>query len=209
MTCGARFRNSARTFRAIGRYREIVKFLIARLVFNDGLVTVFAFGGIYAAGTFGMSLSEVIVFGVVLNVASGLGAVAFGFLDDKIGGKKTIMLTLVGLAAATALAVWAPDRTWFWTAGILIGIFVGPNQSASRSLMARFVPETRQAEFFGFFSFSGKVTSFMGPLLLGTATAMAGSQRVGVATVLLFFLVGGILMATVNEKRGIETARAG
>lgn len=201
------FQDLGRAFRAVARYREIVKFLIARLVFNDGLVTVFAFGGIYAAGTFGMSLSEVIAFGVVLNLTSGLGAVAFGFLDDKIGGKKTIMLTLVALAVATALAVWAPNRFWFWTAGVLIGIFIGPNQSASRSLMARFVPQTQQAEFFGFFAFSGKVTSFMGPLLLGTVTAMFESQRAGVATVLLFFLVGGILMATVNERRGIEAAQ--
>jgi UMF1 family MFS transporter len=196
------------TLREIARYREIVKFLIARLVFNDGLVTVFAFGGIYAAGTFGMSLSEVIAFGVVLNVAAGAGAFAFGFLDDKIGGKKTIMVTLVALAMATAMAVWAPDRTWFWTAGILIGIFVGPNQSASRSLMARFVPEKRQAEFFGFFAFSGKVTSFMGPILLGTVTALFQSQRAGVATVVLFFVVGGLLMMTVNEQRGIDAAKA-
>jgi UMF1 family MFS transporter len=198
-----------RTFKAIGRYREIVKFLLARLVFNDGLVTVFAFGGIYAAGTFGMTLSEVIVFGVALNVAAGLGAVAFGFLDDKVGGKKTILLTLVALSLATALAVWAPTRMWFWTAGIIIGLFVGPNQSASRSLMARFVPEQRQAEFFGFFAFSGKVTSFMGPILLGIATARFESQRAGVATVILFFVVGGILMATVNERRGILAAQAG
>jgi UMF1 family MFS transporter len=201
------FQELARTFRAIGRYREIVKFLIARLIFNDGLVTVFAFGGIYAAGTFGMSLSEVIVFGVALNLASGLGALAFGFLDDRIGSKSTILVTLVALTGATALAVWAPNRAWFWTASILIGIFVGPNQSASRSLMARFVPKQRQAEFFGLFAFSGKVTSFMGPILLGTVTAAFQSQRAGVATVILFFVVGGLLMATVNEQRGIEAAQ--
>jgi len=205
----AAFQQLGVTFRTIGRYREIAKFLIARLVFNDGLVTVFAFGGIYAAGTFGMSLSEVIIFGVVLNVASGLGAVAFGFLDDRIGGKKTIMVTLVMLTLATAVAVWAPNRTWFWTAGVLIGLFVGPNQSASRSLMGRFVPEKHQTEFFGFFAFSGKVTSFMGPILLGTVTAAFGSQRAGVATVILFFLVGGTLLWTVNERRGIEAVREG
>lgn len=197
------------TLREIARYREIVKFLIARLVFNDGLVTVFAFGGIYAAGTFDMSLPEVIAFGVVLNIAAGLGAVVFGFLDDKIGGKKTIMVTLVALSMATAMAVWAPNRSWFWTAGVLIGIFVGPNQSASRSLMARFVPEKRQAEFFGFFAFSGKVTSFMGPILLGTVTSLFQSQRAGVATVVLFFVIGGLLMLTVNERRGIESASVG
>jgi UMF1 family MFS transporter len=197
-----------RTFRAIGRYREVVKFLIARLVYNDGLVTVFAFGGIYAGGTFGMSLSEVILFGIGLNVASGLGALAFGFVDDKLGGKKTVQITLVALAMATVLAVWAPNKTWLWIAGILIGVFVGPNQSASRSLMGRFVPEKHQAEFFGFFAFSGKITSFMGPILLGVASQMFDSQRVGVATVLLFFLVGGLLLTGVNERAGIAAARA-
>ncbi len=205
----AALRELTHTIRAIRRYREMVKFLIARLVFNDGLVTVFAFGGIYAAGTFGMSLSEVILFGVALNVTSGLGAAVFGFVDDKIGGKKTILVSLVALCVATLIAVWAPTRLWFWIAGLLIGVFVGPNQSASRSLMARFVPERHQAEFFGFFAFSGKVTSFLGPLLLGAATQAFGSQRVGVATVIVFFVVGGFLLATVDEQRGVAAARAG
>jgi UMF1 family MFS transporter len=191
----------------VGQYREVAKFLIARLIYNDGLVTVFAFGGIYAAGTFGMPLSEVIVFGITLNVFSGLGALAFGFVDDKLGGKPTVLVTLVALSAATLLAVWAPTETWLWVAGILIGIFVGPNQSASRSLMGRFVPEKHQAEFFGFFAFSGKITSFLGPILLGTATAMFASQRAGVATVLIFFVVGGALLLSVSERAGIVAAR--
>jgi UMF1 family MFS transporter len=206
---GAALRELGRTVRAIGRYREMVRFLIARLVFNDGLVTVFAFGGIYAAGTFGMSLSEVILFGVVLNLASGLGAFVFGFVDDKIGGKKTIAVTLVALIVATGIAVWAPTRVWFWIAGILIGLFVGPNQSASRSLMGRFVPERHQAEFFGFFAFSGKATSFLGPLLLGFVAQAVGSQRAGVATVIAFFVVGGILLTTVDERRGVAAAGEG
>ena len=75
--------------------------------------------------------------------------------------------------------------------------------------MGRFVPEKHQAEFFGFFKFSGKVTSFLGPILLGAVTAATGSQRAGVATVLLFFVVGGMLLMTVNEERGIEAARGG
>ena len=201
------FRELGHTMRSLKRYREVVKFLVARLIFNDGLVTIFAFGGIYAAGTFGMSLADVIVFGVVLNLASGAGAIAFGFLDDRIGGKKTIMMTLVALSVATVLAVWAPNRAWLWVAGVLLGLFVGPNQSASRSLMARFVPERHQAEFFGFFQFSGKATSFLGPILLGTAAQLFNSQRAGVATVLLFFIVGGVLLALVNERAGIAAAR--
>ncbi|MES2304744.1 MAG: MFS transporter [Gemmatimonadota bacterium] len=198
----------AQTARDIRHYREIVRFLVARLIFNDGLVTVFAFGGIYAAGTFGMSFSEVILFGVALNVASGLGAFLFGFVDDRIGGKRTILWSLVALTIATALAVWAPTRAWFWVAGILIGIFVGPNQSASRSLMGRFIPAKHQAEFFGFFAFSGKATAFMGPLLLGVVTTAFGSQRAGVATVIGFFVIGGVLLLSVDEPRGIATAQA-
>jgi UMF1 family MFS transporter len=203
----AAFRELGRTLRAVRRYREIVKFLLARLVYNDGLVTIFAFGGIYAAGTFGMTISEVILFGIALNVASGVGAFAFGFVDDRIGGKKTIVVTLVALMVATVLAVWAPNRTWLWAAGIMIGIFVGPNQSASRSLMGRFVPEKHQAEFFGFFAFSGKVTSFAGPILLGVASQVFDSQRAGVATVFAFFLVGGLLLLAVNERAGMASAR--
>lgn len=200
------FGDLRRTIRDIGKFREMVKFLLARLIYNDGLVTIFAFGGIYAAGTFGMSLSEVIMFGVVLNVASGLGALLFGFVDDRIGGKRTIMMTLLMLAIATGIAVWAPSRAWFWVAGIMIGIFVGPNQSASRSLMGRFVPARHQAEFFGFFAFSGKATAFLGPLLLGIAAQAFGTQRAGVATVLGFFVVGGLLLAMVDEAAGIVAA---
>jgi UMF1 family MFS transporter len=201
------FRELGQTMRSLGRYREIVKFLIARLIYNDGLVTIFAFGGIYAAGTFGMSLSEVIVFGIALNVAAGLGSVLFGFLDDRIGGKRTLLLTLIALGAGTLGAVLAPNRAWLWAAGMMIGIFAGPNQSASRSLMARFVPERHQSEFFGFYQFSGKATSFLGPIALGSVTQLFGSQRAGVASLLLFFLAGAILLARVSENAGIAAAQ--
>ncbi len=199
---GEAFRALAATFREIRRYGEVFKFLLARLVYNDGLVTIFAFGGIYAANEFGLSFSEVLMFGVALNVAAGLGAFLFGFVDDKVGGKRTVMFSLAALSAATLLAVWAPNATWLWVAGILIGIFVGPNQSASRSLMARMVPREKQGEFFGFFAFSGKATSFLAPLVYGEASRAFGSLRAGVATVLAFFLVGMILLSRVEERPG-------
>jgi UMF1 family MFS transporter len=196
----------ARTFRAVRQFRDAALFLLARLIFNDGLITVFAFGGIYAAGTFGMTLAEVIQFGIVINVAAGAGAFLFGFVDDRIGGKRTVLVSCAALGAATLLAVWAPNRAWFWVAGILIGIFAGPNQSASRSLMARFAPRGHENEFFGFFAFSGRLTAFAGPLLLGLATQLFHSQRAGVATVLLFFVLGGGLLLRVDEQRGIRQA---
>jgi UMF1 family MFS transporter len=200
------FRDLAQTFRDIRRYREIFTFLMARLVYNDGLVTIFAFGAIYAGNTFGMDYTEVLLFGIALNVAAGLGAFVFGFVDDRVGGKRTILLSLWVLGLATCIAVWAPTKVWLWVGGMLIGLAIGPNQSASRSLMGRFVPQRHQAEFFGFFAFSGKATSFLAPILYTTASRIFDSFRAGVATVLVFFVVGGVLLALVDEAAGITAA---
>ena len=194
------------TLKTVGQYREIVKFLAARLFYNDGLITLFAFGGIYAAGTFGFSFEEIMVLGIVLNVAACLGAFALGFLDDLLGGKRTIQISLAGLILAGTAAVLAEDKTVFWVAAIVMGIFTGPNQAASRSLMGRLVPRNRENEFYGLFAFSGKATAFLGPLLLGELTRVFASQRAGVATILLFFISGLLILRYVDEAAGIRAA---
>ncbi len=202
---GRAFADLATTFRHLARYRQTAMFLLARLFYNDGLVTIFAFGGIYAVGTFGFTFEQLVLFGIVINVGAGIGAFAFGFLDDRLGGKVTIQISVVALAVATIISVLAQTQAQFWVSAVLVGIFVGPNQSASRSLMARFVPRAHESEFFGFFAFTGKVTSFMGPALLGVLSDLY-SQRVGVASVLVFFLIGGILLWRVDERQGIAAA---
>ncbi len=199
------FGDLAVTFRRLRQYRQIVRFLLARLLYNDGLLTIFAFGGIYAVGTFGFDFTELITFGIVINVGAGLGALAFGFIDDRIGGRATIAWSVAALAAATLIGALAPSREWFWVSAILVGVFAGPNQSASRALMARFIPARHESEFFGFFAFSGKVTSFLGPALLGVLSDLY-SQRVGVASLLLFFLLGGWVLSRVDEREGIVAA---
>ncbi len=193
-------REIGQTFSEIREYRQIVRFLVARLIYNDGLITIFAFGGIYAAGTFAFTFKEIMLFGVVLNITAGIGAYFFGFCDDWIGGKSTVQISLVGLIIASILAVLAPNKTLFWVAGILVGIFSGPNQAASRSLMARLIPRGKENQFFGFFAFSGKFTAFLGPLLLGILTDLFNSQRAGVSIVILFFFIGSLILAGVEEK---------
>jgi len=199
---GASIRQLVNTFREIRRFRQIIRLLLARLFYNDGLITIFAFGGIYAAGTFNFSFTEIMIFGIVLNVAAGAGAFVMGFWDDKLGGKKTIQISLYGLIIATIIAVFSPNKIFFWIAGIIVGIFSGPNQAASRSLMGRFVPPDKENEFFGFFAFSGKATAFMGPFLLGNLTEIFNSQRVGVSAVFLFFIIGSLFLILVDEKEG-------
>ena len=195
------------TFREIIKYKQVINFLLARMIYNDGLVTIFAFGGIYAAGTFGFSFEEIMIFGIVLNVTAGIGAFTFGFLDDKLGGKLTIQITLICLIAAGLMAIFAKSKFIFWISGIMVGIFSGPNQAASRSLMGRFTPRSKENEFYGFFAFSGKMTAFIGPLFLGILTQVFDSQRAGVSIVVILFILGLFLLKNINEKDGIATAK--
>lgn len=196
------------TFFTLKEYRQIVILLVARLIYNDGLVTIFAFGGIYAAGTFGFSFSEIMIFGIAINICAGLGAFVMGYFDDKIGGKKTIQISNIMLALAAFIAVVAPNKLWFWVASVIVGLFAGPNQSASRSLLGRFVPKDKENQFFGFFALSGKLTAFAGPLLLGVLTDIFNSQRAGVSIVVLFFIFGGLILTRVDEAKGIQAAQS-
>jgi len=195
------------TFRRILKFKEVCRFLMARFIFNNGLVTIFLFGGIYAAESFGFTLQEVLIFGIALNVTAGFGAFLMGYLDDLFGGKKTIIISLVGLILAVALAVLTSSKLMLWVSGMVIGVFSGPNQSASRSLMARLVPSDSQALFFGFYAFSGKFTAFLGPLLFGIVTQWTGSQRWGLSVVLVMLFLGMLIMLPLDEHKGM--ARVG
>jgi UMF1 family MFS transporter len=191
-----------RTLRDLRHYRQIALFLLARLIYNDGLNTLFAFGGIYAAGTFGMDTGEIIGFGIALNVAAGIGAFAFAWADDRWGSKPTILTALAGLLLFGTIALLATDKGVFFWIGLGVGTFVGPAQSASRTLMARLAPADRRTEMFGLYALTGKVTAFLGPFLFGTATYLAGTQRAGMATILVMFVIGGGLLTLVREPRG-------
>jgi MFS transporter, UMF1 family len=207
MYAEAGFRRVGRTFRQLRVFSEAAKLLLARLVYNDGLVVIFGMAAIYVGTVYGMGFDAIIVLAIVVNIAAAIGAVAFGFLNDIIGAKKTIALTLVILTGATFLGATAPDMRTFWVAAIIIGLMVGPNQSASRAMLATFTPERKQGEFFGFFAFSGKLSSVAGPLAYGTVAAITGSQRVAMGSIMVFFIVGFALLMRVDERRGIEMAR--
>lgn len=178
----------------VRQYKPIIRFLIARMIFIDALATVFAFGGIYAAGTFDMNEQDVMIFGIGLNLTAGLGAALFAWIDDWIGSKKTILLSLGGLIITTTTVLLVTAELWFWVFGLLLGVFVGPVQAASRTYMGRIAPEKLRNQMFGLFALSGKVTAFIGPFLVGWLSYIAGSQRIGMSVIVLFFVIGLILM---------------
>ena len=194
----AGFAQLGQTVRRIREYREVAKYLLARLFYVDGMNTLFAFGGVYAAGTFGMSLAEIIQFGIALNVAAGLGAWGFGMIDDRIGPKKVVLMAILGMILAATPLLFVEGKLMFWVFALPLGLFFGPAQTASRSLMARMAPPAMATEMFGLFALSGKATAFIGPLLVGTVTAATGSQRAGMATIAVLLVVGGALLLTVK-----------
>ncbi|MEK9672137.1 MAG: MFS transporter [Rhodospirillaceae bacterium] len=194
-------RTLAATIRNLRQYRDIARYLLARMIYTDGLNTLFAFGGIYAAGTFGMETDEIIKFGIALNVTAGIGAFAFAWIDDWIGPKRTILISVWGLLALSSAILLIEDKALFWIVGPALGLFVGPAQSASRSMMARMAPADMRAEMFGLYALSGKATAFLGPALLAWTTGYFMSQRAGMATILLFFAAGIWLMRGVPDIR--------
>lgn len=183
------------TLRNLRHHGQAARFLLAHMLYADGMNTLFAFGGIYAAGTFGMDFSEIILFGIAINVTAGLGAFAFAWIDDRIGPKRTVLIALLFLILFGGLLLVVEGKTLFWALALPLGIFVGPAQSASRSLMARMVPAGMTNEMFGLYALSGKATAFLGPLALGWATIAFDSQRAGMSTIIVLFVLGAALLA--------------
>ncbi len=193
------FKQLIKTVRNIRSRPEVARFLLARLFYVDGMNTLFAFGGVYAAGTFDMSVEEIIQFGIALNVAAGLGAWGFGHMDDRIGPKRVVLLAILGMLCAATPLLFVEGKLMFWVFALPLGLFFGPAQTASRSLMARMTPPGMASEMFGLFALSGKATAFVGPFLVGSVTAATGSQRWGMATVAILLIVGGGILLTVRS----------
>jgi UMF1 family MFS transporter len=202
---------------------QVALFLLARMLYADGLGAVFAFGGIYAAYVFGWGATELGLFGIILTVAGTIGAALGGLLDDRKGSKTVIAATLL-LFIAASVGVLSVDRTnvlfvlpvapklqasapfssvgeqVYLAFAVLIGLASGPIQASSRTLLARLCPPGKTTEFFGFFSFSGKITAFAAPLAIGAVTHASGSQRVGIAMSLVFLVAGLLLLLRVRTK---------
>lgn len=188
--------------RDLPRRPDMLRFLVARLFYTDGLNTLFAFGAIYAAGVHGMDFEEILLFGISLNVTAGLGAAAFGMLEDRLGSKRTVMVALTAMVGLGPVLLLTGSKPVFWGIALALGVFMGPAQAASRTLMALMAPAEQRAAHFGLFALSGRITGFLGPGVLATVTAATQSQRAGMATVLVFLALGAAILATVRPVRG-------
>lgn len=194
------------SFRNARKHSHILRFLVARTIYNEALTTIFVFGGIYATGSFGMSPAEVLQFGIAMNIAAGIGAFGFAWVDDALGPRKTILLSLLGLALPVLCVLLVHEKLWFWVFGLIMSVFFGPIQAASRTWLARTAPPELRNQFFGLFAMSGKITSFMGPAAVAILTQLFDSQRAGMASVLVFLVVGGAILWTVPAAKEVPAS---
>jgi MFS transporter, UMF1 family len=196
----AGFAQLAGTIRYLPRRPALLKFLVASALYRDGLGTLFAVGGLYAAGTFGMSFNEILIFAIGLNITAGLGAIGFAWVDDWLGARPTVLISLAGLIVIGTAVLLVDDKTVFMGLAMALGIFMGPAQAASRSLLARLSPRGMETEMFGLYALTGKSVAFLGPMIFGLVTAATGSQRWGMSTIILFLLAGAVLLMLVRLK---------
>jgi UMF1 family MFS transporter len=194
------------TFREIRRYRQLLKFLIAFLLYTDGINTVVIFSGIFAAQVLGFTPADLIIYFLVTQISAGLGSYGFGILTDRIGAKRVIGITLGLWLGIVAWAFVVETAVEFYAIGLVAGAALGSNQAASRTLLGLFTPVGRQAEFFGFFAVSGKFAAVLGPIFYGQIVLWTGSQRWAVLSLAAFFLAGWALLWRVNEAAGLAVA---
>ena len=159
-----------------------------------------------AAGSFGFSTNQVIIFAIFGNIVAGAGAMLGGFFDDRFGPKRVIIFSLVALiAAAVPLLLW-PSTTMFWVCGLIPCAFVGPAQSAARSYLGRLVEEGQEGEIYGLYSTTGRAASFLAPAFFGLFVTLMGSQIWGIVGIIIVLLAGLLLMIPIKDPQ-VSTAR--
>ncbi len=197
---GSSIREVKHTVRHIMSYPDLVRFLLAYFFYNDAILTVIAFSSIYAQNTLGFTTGELIVFFMLVQTTAIAGSIIFGFVTDKIGPKRTIVITLLIWFVVVLAAIFADRKELFFYTGMLAGLSMGSSQAASRSMMARLTPREHVTEFFGFYDGTfGKASAIAGPLMFGLVSAYAGSQKAALASLLMFFTIGLLLMTRVRS----------
>jgi UMF1 family MFS transporter len=219
---GVGLANVRNTLRDARRHPGVLRFLAANMVYQDALVALFAFGGIYGAGVFGWGPVELGLFGILLTITGTIGALVGGALDDRLGAKPVILgsIAILALVCVAVLSLGrehvlflvetaapsptdglygtAPEKL-FLALGLVIGAVAGPLQASSRSLLARLVPPEEAGRYFGLLALSGKLTSFLAPLAVAVATSVFQTQAAGSAVLIVFLVTGGALLQGVRR----------
>ncbi|RCK74578.1 MAG: MFS transporter family protein [Ignavibacteriae bacterium] len=188
------------TFKQFNKYKNIGKFLLSYFLYIDAINTIIIFSSIFARESLNFELTEIIILFSIVQSSAIIGSILFGVLSDHAGQKKTLTITLILWLLIIMLSYFVQSKDFFYLIGGLAGLALGSSQSTSRSLMSKITPEDKKTEFFGFYSFFGKASAIIGPLIFGFVSS-AISQRTAILTIGLIILAGLFLLQRVEEKR--------
>ena len=179
--------------------KKIGIFLIARMLYADGLNAIIVMGGIFAVGVFQLSIKELLQLSILMNISAVIGAIIGGYFNDLLGSKKIIVLSLLGIIISSILILFSFSKIYFLIFATINGLFIGPIQSASRVVISKMLINEDQSKGFGLFATSGKLTSFLGPVLVSTLTFVSGSQRIGFSAAIFLLIIGLILLFKIKN----------
>ncbi len=201
------FRRVKHTLAEASRFPDLFRFLTALVVYQAGVATVVVLSAVYASEVMGFTTRELVVLIMVVNVTAAVGALLFGFIQDRLGSVRTLSITLLIWSVAILLMAVADERSDVWLAGNFIGLAMGASQAVGRALMGQLTPVSRSAEFFGLWGMANRLAAIIGPLSYGLISYFSGgNHRLAILSTLLFFIIGLILLQRVNENRGKAVA---
>lgn len=203
------FSRTIQTTLKVRQFRHLVLFLLAFMLYNDGIQTVIDMASIYGAEELRLSTTTLMVTLLVVQIIAIFGALLFAWLATKIGAKKAIMLSLVLWSGVVIYAYFIQTAAEFFALGVVIGIVLGGSQALSRSFYGSMVPEEASAEFFGFYTVFSRFSAIWGPITFGLVRQALGSSRLAIVSLIFFFIAGLILMAFVDERKAREAKASG
>lgn len=223
----------SKTIRSVAKFKEFLKFMVALLIYNDGIIAALDFAAILGAVLFGVTTTELIIFVIVVQITNVIGAYVYGLLGEKIGLKNALVNSLIVMLISVIGMLFVPNKMGYFIVGSLAGFAMAGVQSLDRTLVSVFAPKNRNAEFYGFFSLAGRTSSIMGPGVMGLAAtgisvwvmnfmvrsevavagdpaALAVAEKIGhrfaIITLIFFLLVGLMPLLFVNEAEGRRAA---
>jgi UMF1 family MFS transporter len=206
---GIGFSRTIQTTLKVRQFRHLVIFLVAFMLYNDGIQTVIDMASIYGSEELKLSTTTLMVTLLIVQIIATFGALLFGWLATKMGSKRAIMLSLVLWSGVVIYAYFIQTAAQYFALGVVVGIVLGGSQALSRSFYGSMVPEEASAEFFGFYTVFSRFSAIWGPTTFGVVRQVLGSSRLAIVSLIFFFIVGLILMAFVDEKKAREAKASG
>jgi len=191
------------SFNNIKKIPELLRFLFSYFIYNDGITTVIVFASVYGISRFSMTTQDMIVYFIFAQISSIIGSVVFGLSTDRIGVKKTLSISIALWIFVVVWAFFCQSAKEYYFVGMLAGLAIGSSQSNSRTMLALLTPEQKRAEFFGFYTLTGRLSSIIGPILYGEIARRTGNPRWSILSLIFFFMAGFVILQFVNVEKGV------